>query len=354
MFSKRDAFIRGIRSDETRQRLFENDVTEWDKMVTMARAIESSFSNSSDMKGERNVLAAVTSENLELWQGSEQEDTMVCAAMGRGRNSRGPSYGRGQGSDRKCYFCGYENHPRSNCSAQNVTCLHNPRENHGHSLVHNIIEKEHLEGVFSYLDNIAVAGHDQEDHDKKVDKFISACKKYNLTLNPDKTISSVTEIAIQLGFLISKGKVRPDPGRMRPLLDLPVPTDERSLKRVLGLFSYYSQWVPKFSDKIKPLTGDPQFPLSEEALTAFAAMKSCIAESWVTTPNDSDLLVVETDASGYALSASLNQSGKPVAFFSRSLKDPERRHSSIEKEECAIVEACRKWRHYLALVGNSY
>ena len=663
----RDAFIRGIRSDETRQRLFENDVTEWDKMVTMARAIESSYSNSSAMRGEGNVLAAAISDNLEPWQGSEQDDTIVCAAMGRGRNGRGSSYGnwRGQGSDRRCYFCGYENHPRSSCPALNVTCRTcgiaghfqqvckkrnrqglkgkpqqqyqqyqpGPREGNvlaaarpflpdatinvkvnesdtlalidsgstftfmngelvsklglsvdkstkkqislasrlhscqvegsvlvdlvvaghlhpnfkvlvmsslcsdfiiGHDLLscheklvlhfngskppivvnnlesgfacalepstiecpslfkhmpenvfpvacksrkfsgtdrefiqkeverlrsdgiiepsdspwraqvlvtggdrqkrrmvvdysrtvnkfnhldafplpnmddqvrdvakyavysaydlksayhqvcisetdkkftafeaagqlfqftripfginngvpafqramHNIIEREHLEGVFAYLDNIAVAGHDQKDHDSKVDKFITACKKYNLTLNPDKTITSVTEIAM-LGFLISKGKIRPDPERMRPLLDLPVPTDERSLKRVLGLFSYYSQWVPKFSDKIKPLTGNPQFPLSEEALAAFSAMKNCIAESWVTTPNDNDLLVVETDASGYALSASLNQSGKPVAFFSRSLKEHERRHSSIEKEACAIVEACRKWRHYL-------
>ena len=31
--------------------------------------------------------------------------------------------------------------------------------------LHNIIEKEHLEGV--YLDNVAVAGNDQEDHDRK-------------------------------------------------------------------------------------------------------------------------------------------------------------------------------------------
>ena len=71
-------------------------------------------------------------------------------------------------------------------------------------------------------------------------------------------------------------------------------------------------------------------------------MNSCIS-----FPNKHDILVVETDASDSALSASLNQGGKPIAFFSRTLKPHERRLCPVEKEACAIVEACRKWRHYL-------
>jgi hypothetical protein len=76
-------------------------------------------------------------------------------------------------------------------------------------------------------------------------------------------------------------------------------------------------------------------------------LKSGIVKSVLTSPNDTDLLVVESDASDIALSASLNQNGQPVAFFSRTLQPHERRHSSVEKEAAAIVEACRKWRHYL-------
>ena len=58
-------------------------------------------------------------------------------------------------------------------------------------------------------------------------------------------------------------------------------------------------------------------------------------------------LVVETDASDLAIAATLNQNGRPVAFFSRTLTQPEKRHSAVEKEACAIVESLRKWRHYL-------
>ena len=150
-----------------------------------------------------------------------------------------------------------------------------------------------------------------------------------------------------LGFQISKGMIKPDPERMKPLLDLPVPPNTPALKRALGLFSYYSSWVPRFSDQIQPLIGDPKFPLDKAAVDSFASLKQAIADASITCPNEKDVLVLESDASDVALSASLNQGGKPVAFFSRTLQSFEKRHASIEKEACAIIEACRKWKHYL-------
>ena len=57
--------------------------------------------------------------------------------------------------------------------------------------------------------------------------------------------------------------------------------------------------------------------------------------------------MVETDASDVAQSASLNQRGRPVAFFSRTLAKVERNQSSVEKEAAAIVEGIRKRNHFL-------
>ena len=56
---------------------------------------------------------------------------------------------------------------------------------------------------------------------------------------------------------------------------------------------------------------------------------------------------VETDASEVAIAATLNQAGRPVAFFSRTLQGPEVRLPSIEKEAQAIIESIRHWKHYL-------
>ena len=51
--------------------------------------------------------------------------------------------------------------------------------------------------------------------------------------------------------------------------------------------------------------------------------------------------------SDYAIAATLSQQGRPVAIFSRTLNGSELKHSTIEKEAAAIIEAVRKWKHYL-------
>ena len=63
--------------------------------------------------------------------------------------------------------------------------------------------------------------------------------------------------------------------------------------------------------------------------------------------DDAVPFTVETDASEVALSATLNQSGRPVAFFSRTLQKSEFHYPAVEKEALAIVESIRKWSHLL-------
>ena len=197
------------------------------------------------------------------------------------------------------------------------------------------------------MDNITVGGKTQAEHDYNVQKFLEIVYKYSLTLNHDKSIKSVTELAM-LGYLISYMQVKPDPERMQPLLSLPVPSDIKSLRRAMGMFAYYSQWIPNFSAKMGTLSGQKVFPLPQVSVEAFEQLKSDIASSAISCPNDTDRLILETDASDMALSASLSQNGRPVAFFSRKVHQHEVKHPPIEKEAAAIVEACRKWRHYLS------
>ena len=141
--------------------------------------------------------------------------------------------------------------------------------------------------------------------------------------------------------------MKPDPDRLKPLQQLPAPTNEKSLKRVVGLFAYYSSWISSYSSKIRPLLDTKQFPLSEEALTAFENLKKELETVTLQRIDESLPFVVETDASDFAIAAILNQGGRPVAFFSRTLNKNELVHPAIEKEACSVVEALRKWSHYL-------
>ena len=212
--------------------------------------------------------------------------------------------------------------------------------------IDKLIQDTDLKDTYAYIDNVTVCGLSKKDHDQNVQRFLDVTKNYGITLNSEKSVIGVDEISL-LGYTISQGKIRPDSDRLKPLQDLLPPTNVKEQQRVIGMFAYYSPWIFKFSDKIHSLTHNTTFPIPESARQCFENLKEEISKAIVVTVDHTKPLVVETDASDVAIAASLSQNGRPVAFFSRSLSAPERRHSAIEKEACAIVEAIRKWRHYL-------
>lgn len=203
-----------------------------------------------------------------------------------------------------------------------------------------------LKDTFAYLDNVTICGADKEQHDKNLEQFLNAAQARNLTFNKDKCTFATDKLKI-LGSIVCNGEIRVDPERFAALDNLQPPSTIKSQKRIVGLFSYYSQWIRDFSRKLKPLASNTTFPIVDEALSAFHSLRSDVKNSVLSFIDENQPFQVETDASDYALAATLNQNGRPVAFFSRSLSDHEIRYPSIEKEAAAIVEAIRKWRHYL-------
>ena len=179
-----------------------------------------------------------------------------------------------------------------------------------------------------------------------LDRFLAVAKNHNLTFNESKCIYNTDTIDL-LGYRIKNGTLQSDPARVKTLQDLPSPNNRKEQQRVIGLFAYYAQWIPQYSDKIKPLISNVIFPLADEALLSFQNLKSDLINVSLEVIDENSLFAVETDASDVAVSATLNQNGKPIAFYSRSLSKCEQAHSSVEKEATAIVEAVRKWSHLL-------
>ena len=138
-------------------------------------------------------------------------------------------------------------------------------------IIDRIIEENCYKGTYAYLDNITIGGKTKQEHDEHLQKFLKVAKQCNLTSNGDKSIISSDSIRL-LGYKISPGTLEPDPDRVKPLLRLPAPRDLKSLRRVVGMFAYYAQWVSNYSDEIKPLVDTKEFPLKEEAVKAFESI----------------------------------------------------------------------------------
>ena len=212
----------------------------------------------------------------------------------------------------------------------------------------NLVQVEGLKYTLPYLDNITVAGHTQEEHDRNVKRLLEVdFKRRKWTLNNSKTINSVSSINI-LGYLVGNGIIRPDPERLRPLEQLPPPTNPKSLKRVLGLFAYYAKWIKEFSEKIKRLKEAKSFPLNDSQINDFQNLKKEIVGAALQSIDENMPFVVECDASDVAISATLNQGGRPAAFMSRTLRGSELHYPAVDKEATAIIEAVRKWTHFLS------
>ena len=136
-----------------------------------------------------------------------------------------------------------------------------------------------------------------------------------MTFNNEQSIISTTTLKL-MGYIISNGCIKPDPERLCPLKELSAPHNLSSQRRrVVGMFAYYTKWISKFLEKIHPLIQNNEFPLSPSVLQSFNLLKKDIENSLMTAIDESIPFEVETDASDVAIAATLNQVGRPVAFF---------------------------------------
>ena len=74
--------------------------------------------------------------------------------------------------------------------------------------------------------------------------------------------------------------------------EMPPPHDAKSMKHIIGLFSYYSKWIPNFSDKIASLTKNTKCPLDYQCVNDFNQLKRDIADAVVDYVDDKTLLML--------------------------------------------------------------
>ena len=218
------------------------------------------------------------------------------------------------------------------------------------------ILNNHLEGTISYLDDIIIGGNSKEEHDQRLNQFLNCAKEFDMEFNKEKSSFCQTKINF-LGHTIENQQIKPDDSRYKNLLDFPTPTTLVQLNRLIGLFAYYSKWIPNCSSLTQSLTNAREIikttgTLPENAQESIQKLKQQLAEVTLAAPNYQNPFTIETDASDTALGATLSQNGRPVAFMSRSLSKEEQKQAIIEREAAAIIEAVRRWRHMLAAAPN--
>ncbi|GAU23864.1 hypothetical protein TSUD_369720 [Trifolium subterraneum] len=154
-----------------------------------------------------------------------------------------------------------------------------------------------------------------------------------------------------LGHIVSYSGVLMDAGKIKDVLEWPIPKNIKQVRGFLGLTGYYRRFIKAYAQIVGPLTDllkKDAFVWNNEAETSFNKLKHAITSAPVLRlPDFSKPFTLETDASGTGVGAVLTQQGQPIAFFSKKLSPRRQKQSAYIRELLVITEALAKFRHYL-------
>lgn len=226
----------------------------------------------------------------------------------------------------------------------------------------NDILREYLDKfVVAYLDDILIYSKTRKEHVQHVTLVLKALEGAGMRINGEKSTFHATEVEF-LGFIITRDGVKMDPKKVEAVVNWPQPKNVTEVQEFMGFANFYRRFIKGYSGVATPLTNltkkDKPFLWTENEQFAFEELKRRFTEAPILAIFDPEQpIIVETDASDYAIGACISQMGKdgrlhPIAFYSRKMSPAEANYDIHDKELLAIVAAFQEWRVYLE--GSKY
>ena len=214
-----------------------------------------------------------------------------------------------------------------------------------------------LDHVVNYIDDILIFTNTFEEHIELVDKVLCRLRAAGLTARPSKCYIAYQSLEF-LGHIMSKGLIKPVPGKVDAILSAPRPRTKKEVRSFLGLVGYYRKFIPNFAAIAVPISDltkngkATNVEWGEAQELAFTTLKSRITTAPILhLPDTEKTYVLRTDASDKGIGAVLMQDVEgekfPICFASKKLLKREQAYSVIEKECLALVWAVRKFHVYL-------
>ena len=209
-----------------------------------------------------------------------------------------------------------------------------------------------LHYVRAYIDDVAILSTGTwEDHLEKIDTVLTRLEDSGLKVNGLKSFFGRKEFEY-LGYLLTPNGVRPIQKKVKAMLAIAPPKNVKQLRSFLGLINYYRDMWIRRSHILAPLNAlnrkGVKYEWKPEHQRAFDNIKRVMAkDTLLHYPDFNKPFEIHTDASLHQIGAVITQEGKPVAFYSRKLRNGQHNYTTTERELLAIVETLKEFRTIL-------
>jgi hypothetical protein len=205
--------------------------------------------------------------------------------------------------------------------------------------------------VLIFFDDILIYNKNEDDHKQHLKLVLELPKQNKLSAKKNKCVFGQLQVEY-LGHIISAQGVYTDPSKFQSMKEWPVPKNITELRGFWGLAGYYRRFIKDYGRICKPLFDSlkkGEFSWAGDQLSTFNRIKQALCSAPVLAlPDFTKPFILETDASDRSIGAVLMQQGKPISFLSKSLGPKSTNMSTYDKEAMAIIEALKKWKHYLS------
>ena len=107
-------------------------------------------------------------------------------------------------------------------------------------------------GTHNLHDDILVVGKDKREHDANLEKTLQKLEESGLTLNYDKCLVGVNNIAY-MGDILSSDGLQLSEERVKAIAEAPAPKNQFEMRSFLGSIQFCAKFIPQFATISAPL-----------------------------------------------------------------------------------------------------
>ena len=210
--------------------------------------------------------------------------------------------------------------------------------------------------VMIYLDDILIYSNNMSEHHQHVKEVLKHLHKAGLYVKAEKCKFHSKSVEY-LEYIFSSSSLTMSNDKVKIIQDWPEPKKVKDIQSFLGFANFYCQFIFNYLDIVIPLTcltqKDIPWKFDSSCQDIFNSLKKAFTSTPILTHWIPDAqLIMETDASDYALTAILSIINKdnevhPVAFYSYTFTIVKLNYDIHDKELLAIFKAFKIWQHYL-------